>query len=161
MDCRGIGERSDAVLRPAMPGKDGEVSAKLSSGSHWPFPAQPCMPCIRRMIAMSVLIPRLLGNTVSKPELGTKRLCAGCNAKFYDLLKTPIVCPTCEAVFVLPKVVPSRPRRGFEPLPAIAAIVAAPAIAPKAEDAIASGETADGEKAAEGGVALLEEIDED
>ena len=37
---------------------------------------------------------------MSKPELGTKRLCAGCNAKFYDLLKTPIVCPTCEAVFV-------------------------------------------------------------
>jgi hypothetical protein len=56
--------------------------------------------------------------------------------------------------------VPSRPRRGFEPLPAIAAIVAAPAIAPKAEDATATGETADGEKEAEGGVALLE-IDED
>src|SRR5436190_13244851 len=115
-----------------------------------------CIP--RRMIATSVLIPRLLGNTVSKPELGTKRLCAGCNAKFYDLLKTPIVCPTCEAVFVLPKVVPSRPRRGFEPLPAIAA---APAIVPKAQDATASSETADGEKEAEGGVALLEEIDED
>ena len=98
---------------------------------------------------------------MSKPELGTKRLCAGCNAKFYDLLKTPIVCPTCEAVFVLPKVVPSRPRRGFEPVPAIAAIVAAPAIVPKAEDAAAAGETADGEKEAAGGVALLEEIDED
>jgi uncharacterized protein (TIGR02300 family) len=99
-----------------------------------------------------------LGNTVSKPELGTKRLCAGCNAKFYDLLKTPIVCPTCEAVFVLPKVTASRPRRGFEPLPAVAAIVVAPALAPKAEDG--TGETADGEKEAEGGVALLE-IDED
>jgi uncharacterized protein (TIGR02300 family) len=113
------------------------------------------------MIAMSVLIPRLLGNTVSKPELGTKRLCAGCNAKFYDLLKSPIVCPTCEAVFVLPKVAPSRPRRGFEPLPAIAAIVAAPAIAPKADDTTATGETADDEKEADGDVALLEEIDED
>jgi uncharacterized protein (TIGR02300 family) len=100
-----------------------------------------------------------LGNTVSKPELGTKRLCAGCNAKFYDLLKTPIVCPACEAVFVLPKVAPSRPRRGFEPLPAIAAIVAAPELAPKAEDA--TGETADGEKETDGGVALLEEMDED
>jgi uncharacterized protein (TIGR02300 family) len=111
------------------------------------------------MIATGVLIPRLLGNTVTKPELGTKRLCAGCNAKFYDLLKSPIVCPTCEAVFVLPKVVASRPRRGFEPLPAVAAIVAAPELAPKAEDA--TGETADGEeKEAEGGVALLE-IDED
>ena len=40
---------------------------------------------------------------MTKPELGTKRICAGCGAKFYDLHKTPIVCPTCEAVFVLPK----------------------------------------------------------
>ena len=113
------------------------------------------------MIASASSFPGLLGNTVSKPELGTKRLCAGCNAKFYDLLKTPIVCPTCEAVFVLPKVVPSRPRRGFEPLPQVAAIVAAPAIVPTASDATATCETADGEKQAEGGVALLEEIDED
>jgi uncharacterized protein (TIGR02300 family) len=102
---------------------------------------------------------------VTKPELGTKRLCAGCNAKFYDLLKTPIVCPICEAVFVLPKVVPPRPRRGFEPLPAVAAVVTVPEIAlddaPKLDGAPASGDNADGEKQAEGGVALLEEIDED
>ena len=32
---------------------------------------------------------------MAKPELGTKRLCAGCGAKFYDLGKTPPVCPTC------------------------------------------------------------------
>jgi hypothetical protein len=64
-------------------------------------------------------------------------------------------------VFVLAKVAPSRPRRGFEPLPASAAIVAAPELAPTAEGATATSETADGEKEAEGGVALLEEIDED
>lgn len=102
---------------------------------------------------------------MTKPELGTKRLCAGCNAKFYDLLKTPIVCPMCEAVFVPPKVVPSRSRRGFEPLPAVAAVAAAPGAAlhsaPKVDDAPPTGDTADGEKEAEGGVALLEEIDED
>ena len=57
------------------------------------------------------------GNNVTKPELGTKRICAGCNAKFYDLHKTPIVCPACEAVFTLPKPAPARPRRGFEPSP--------------------------------------------
>ena len=39
-------------------------------------------------------------------------------------------------------------------------VVAAPAIAAKDDDASATGETADGEKEAEGGVALLE-IDED
>src|SRR5215475_9192398 len=33
--------------------------------------------------------------TVAKPELGTKRLCANCGAKFYDLSKDPIVCPKC------------------------------------------------------------------
>jgi len=36
---------------------------------------------------------------VAKPELGTKRLCASCGAKFYDLSKDPIVCPKCETVF--------------------------------------------------------------
>jgi len=44
-------------------------------------------------------------------------------------------------------------------------VVAAPDVelqsAPTAGDAPATGETAEGEKAAEGGVALLEEIDED
>jgi len=36
---------------------------------------------------------------VAKPELGTKRLCTSCGAKFYDLNKNPIVCPKCETVF--------------------------------------------------------------
>ena len=36
---------------------------------------------------------------VAKPELGTKRLCAGCGAKFYDLNKDPILCPKCGTVF--------------------------------------------------------------
>jgi len=36
---------------------------------------------------------------VAKPELGTKRLCGSCGAKFYDLSKNPIVCPKCGTVF--------------------------------------------------------------
>ncbi len=36
---------------------------------------------------------------MAKPELGTKRLCASCSAKFYDLSKDPIICPKCETVF--------------------------------------------------------------
>ena len=39
---------------------------------------------------------------VAKPELGTKRLCGNCGAKFYDLVKSPIVCPRCSTVFVPP-----------------------------------------------------------
>ena len=30
-----------------------------------------------------------------KPELGTKRVCVACGARFYDLLKSPVVCPKC------------------------------------------------------------------
>ena len=35
---------------------------------------------------------------MAKPELGTKRLCGNCAAKFYDLNKAPIVCPKCNTV---------------------------------------------------------------
>jgi uncharacterized protein (TIGR02300 family) len=47
---------------------------------------------------------------VAKPELGTKRLCTNCGAKFYDLNKDPIVCPKChtamEVVAVSPRTRP-------------------------------------------------------
>jgi uncharacterized protein (TIGR02300 family) len=36
---------------------------------------------------------------VTNPELGTKRLCAHCSAKFYDLNQAPITCPKCGTVF--------------------------------------------------------------
>ncbi len=36
---------------------------------------------------------------MAKPELGTKRLCAHCGAKFYDLNHAPITCPKCGTVF--------------------------------------------------------------
>ena len=36
---------------------------------------------------------------MTKPELGTKRLCANCSARYYDLNKTPITCPKCGAPF--------------------------------------------------------------
>ena len=30
-----------------------------------------------------------------KPELGSKRVCVACGARFYDLSKAPAVCPKC------------------------------------------------------------------
>lgn len=36
---------------------------------------------------------------MAKPELGTKRICAACGAKFYDLNRDPIICPKCGVVF--------------------------------------------------------------
>ncbi len=95
---------------------------------------------------------------MTKPELGTKRLCAGCNAKFYDLHKTPIVCPACQAVFELPKPAPVRGRRAAEAAAVPLPVVAAPKL--KSEEAPDTGDDAEGEKEAEAGVPLLE-IDED
>jgi uncharacterized protein (TIGR02300 family) len=60
--------------------------------------------------------------TVAKPELGTKRLCAGCGAKFYDLNKDPIHCPKCGVVYEV--AVAARPAR---PEP-VAAPVARPPV---------------------------------
>jgi uncharacterized protein (TIGR02300 family) len=36
---------------------------------------------------------------VAKPDLGTKRLCANCGARFYDLNHAPATCPKCGTVF--------------------------------------------------------------
>jgi uncharacterized protein (TIGR02300 family) len=36
---------------------------------------------------------------VVKPELGVKRTCPSCGARFYDLLKSPVECPKCEHTF--------------------------------------------------------------
>jgi uncharacterized protein (TIGR02300 family) len=36
---------------------------------------------------------------VAKSELGLKRQCMSCGAKFYDLSKDPAVCPKCGTVF--------------------------------------------------------------
>lgn len=43
-----------------------------------------------------------------KAELGTKRTCPSCAAKFYDLLKNPIVCPKCGTSFVAAAILPSK-----------------------------------------------------
>ena len=74
---------------------------------------------------------------MAKPELGTKRLCAHCGAKFYDLSKDPIHCPKCGTVYE-PAPVVSRGGR-----PEAAAPPPRPAPAPVEE--VAAPETADAE----------------
>jgi len=34
---------------------------------------------------------------VAKPEWGQKRTCTSCGGRFYDLARTPIICPKCGA----------------------------------------------------------------
>jgi uncharacterized protein (TIGR02300 family) len=66
---------------------------------------------------------------VAKTELGTKRLCAHCSAKFYDLTKDPILCPKCGKVYeAAPVVTRGRP----EP-----AVVVAPRPAPAPVEEVA------------------------
>lgn len=36
---------------------------------------------------------------VAKAELGVKRICPSCGARFYDLMKRPIECPKCKFSF--------------------------------------------------------------
>ena len=36
---------------------------------------------------------------MANPALGTKRHCQSCNEHYYDLNKSPITCPHCNAVF--------------------------------------------------------------
>jgi uncharacterized protein (TIGR02300 family) len=68
---------------------------------------------------------------VAKPELGTKRLCASCGAKFYDLSKTPITCPKCHTVMEIAPVT-TRPRP--EPARAVAPVKEV-AVEPETPDA--------------------------
>jgi len=45
---------------------------------------------------------------VAKPELGTKRECPECAVKYYDLARSPCVCPKCGAGFKADAAAPSR-----------------------------------------------------
>ena len=67
---------------------------------------------------------------MAKPELGTKRLCGNCAAKFYDLGKDPIVCPKCHTVLQL-AVITSRSR----PEPARAQAAAEEVVVPETQEA--------------------------
>ena len=84
---------------------------------------------------------------MAKPELGTKRLCGNCGAKFYDLNKDPIVCPKCETVFH-PVVAPTR-RGGAAVAPPVAPLAPEVETPEAAEVELVSLEEADAE--AEGG----------
>jgi uncharacterized protein (TIGR02300 family) len=89
---------------------------------------------------------------MTKPELGAKRLCARCGARFYDLLRTPITCPKCTNVFEPPNVASrfkSEPEPELETEP------------PANEPEIMSLEDADAEAAGEQRPGDLPEVEDD
>jgi len=64
---------------------------------------------------------------LAKPEWGEKRICLDCGAKFYDMQRSPIVCPSCETVFV--PVVATRSSRAKAPAPKPKPKLVKPAVA--------------------------------
>lgn len=53
---------------------------------------------------------------MSKPARGTKRVCASCGARFYDLGRSPITCSVCQAVYQISP--PAASRRSERAAPA-------------------------------------------
>ena len=99
---------------------------------------------------------------MAKPELGTKRLCASCGAKFYDLSKDPIVCPKCETVFHPVVSTRARPEAARAPVAPLAPEVAE--VPEAAEVELVSLEEADaesegGKKAAGADVDVEDEVE--
>lgn len=90
-----------------------------------------------------------------KPELGTKRSCPNCSARFYDLMKSPAECPKCGHAFD-PEVL-LKPRR---PRPEPPRPVAAAEAEIDLEDAEAEEGEAEEEGIAEEAVLDTEEEDE-
>ena len=50
-----------------------------------------------------------------RPEIGIKRQCTHCGAKFFDFMKSPIVCPKCGTVYEVASM-PARSRTRGEAL---------------------------------------------
>ncbi len=51
---------------------------------------------------------------MTKPELGRKHTCKSCEARFFDLNKTPPVCPKCGEEVKVSKPKPKRPTAAAE-----------------------------------------------
>jgi uncharacterized protein (TIGR02300 family) len=62
---------------------------------------------------------------LAKPDLGTKRVCPSCTARFYDLQKRPIECPKCAFTFEPEALLKQRRTRVPEPAPKAAPVIVA------------------------------------
>ena len=78
---------------------------------------------------------------MAKPEWGVKRICTNCQARFYDLQKNPIECPSCGTTFE-PEVF-AKPKRARSAAPSEAARKAAAAEAEKRKKAKEAAEAED------------------
>ena len=91
---------------------------------------------------------------MAKPELGTKRICPNCGAKYYDLNRDPIICPRCGTHF---EVANTRVRAQAAPEPEEEEEEVAPE---PVEAEFVTLEEAD-EEAADGGVVAVEGVEDE
>jgi uncharacterized protein (TIGR02300 family) len=54
--------------------------------------------------------------SVAKPEWGTKRICPTCGARYYDLLREPVICPKCDTPYDPEAFLKSRRARPVAPV---------------------------------------------
>jgi uncharacterized protein (TIGR02300 family) len=75
-------------------------------------PAPPPIPAARKHASRSNKMTT--SSDISKARRGTKRVCQACNVPFYDLLRMPIICPSCGEQFVVaaPVLDTTKPRSG-------------------------------------------------
>src|ERR1700704_816441 len=64
------------------------------------------------------LSPHVGSTSLIKPDLGLKRVCPSCAARFYDLQKRPIECPKCQFSFEPEAMYKQRRPRQPEPVAA-------------------------------------------
>lgn len=80
-----------------------------------------------------------------KPELGTKRVCPSCAARFYDLQKRPIECPKCSFAFEPDLLLKQRRTRTPEEAKPVPAAQVEDEEEPETAEEEADGETAEEE----------------
>jgi len=84
---------------------------------------------------------------VARAELGTKRHCGSCGAKFYDLGKSPIICPKCGTTFEVVAVSATARREAARPAAVVPEKVVEKLVEPDVDivslDEVAAEEAAD------------------
>src|SRR5258706_1410403 len=98
------------------------------------------------------LSPHAGKTTLIKPDLGTKRVCPSCAARFYDLQKRPIECPKCAFAFEPEMLLKQRRTRVPEPVKPVAVAEAEDEEAEETEDEEVEEEAATEDEAQEGDV---------
>lgn len=99
---------------------------------------------------------------MSKPEWGTKRQCQSCGAKFYDLRRPRITCPSCGAEVDRESPLKSRRSRASAPKP-VAKEAAKPAVLVAAAKNGEAADTIEDADVGDAGLAddLADEADDD